>query len=154
MLDEMVRKLAEARAELATHKTEKAKLEDRITAEIVEKYGDEGARLNELIAAAQQAEIAADEALRAAAVAQYEATQDKRPHPAVTVKVYTTLSYEEADALEYCQKHLPKALKLDRREFEKVARAAEPVFVTFVVEPKATVATDLSAYVGEGYQAG
>ena len=154
MLDEMVRKLAEARRIMDEYREQMKALQVDVDAEIEERFGGERRRLVALLETAATEVLDADDALRAAAVAEYEATQDKRPHPAVTVKVYTTLSYEEADASAYCREYLWKALKLDRREFEKAARVLEPEFVTFEVEPKATVATDLSAYVGEEYQAG
>jgi hypothetical protein len=52
--------------------------------------------------------------------------------------------YDDGYALAYAREHLPQALKLDRRVFEKVAKAAHPYFVNITKEPRATIARDLS----------
>jgi hypothetical protein len=49
-------------------------------------------------------------------------------------------------ALIYCRQHLPNALKLDARAFEKAAKVIPLSFVDVVETPKATIATDLSEY--------
>jgi hypothetical protein len=70
----------------------------------------------------------------------------KKLNSAVTIKEYTVLVYDSSDALEFARQHVPKALKLDKRTFEKAARVLEPDFVTVTKEPRATIASDLSAW--------
>jgi hypothetical protein len=119
---------------------------DRIKAEIEAQFGDALRRAHEVLEEASLAVAAIDEVTRAFAVDWFNATDDKKPHPAVTVKMYTILEYDPAVALDYCTKHLPKALRLDRRAFEKVAKVLEPDFVTFCVEPRATILSKLEEY--------
>lgn len=59
------------------------------------------------------------------ALAVYEEAGDKSPHPAVKIAMFTVLNYAPEAALEYARLHLPKALKLDRRMFERAAKAIE-----------------------------
>jgi len=87
-----------------------------------------------------------EDQVRALAVDFYTATGDKRAHGAVTVKVFRDLVYDEVMALIYCRQHLPNALKLDARAFEKAAKVIPLSFVDVVETPKATIATDLSEY--------
>lgn len=87
-----------------------------------------------------------EDQVRALAVEQYEATHEKQVHDAVVVKFFTELEYEQADALAYCREHLPNALKLDARAFEKAAKVIPLSFVDVVEVPKATIASDLSEY--------
>jgi hypothetical protein len=148
-LDDLVRRVAEARRIFAEYKEQRIALQADIDAEIEERYGGERRRIDALLNTAGTDVLDADEALRAAALRTYEGAQDKHPHPAVTVKLFTALEYETEEALGYCREHLPKALKLDKRAFEKVARVVEPTFVTFIVEPRAQIDRDLSGYVEE-----
>jgi hypothetical protein len=92
----------------------------------------------------------AETEVRKEALAAYEETGDKKPHPAVPIKMYTVLEYEEANALDYAREHLPKALKLVKRTFEKAAKVLELDFVTVTQEPRATIARDLSEYLPVG----
>lgn len=89
-----------------------------------------------------------DQTLREDAIAQYNKTGEKSPHPAVIVKVYKTLNYDAEEAKNYAMLHLPRALKLDRRMFEKAARAIEPAFVMFGEQLRTTISKDLSKYLG------
>ena len=90
--------------------------------------------------------VALEAELRKAAAAYWLASADKHPHDAVNVRVLTVLEYGEPQALTYAREHLPQALKLDRREFEKVAKVLELDFVTVREEPQTTIATDLSRW--------
>ena len=76
----------------------------------------------------------------------YNKTGNKKPHPAVAIKMYAVLYYASLDAHAYACQHLPKALRLDVKAFEKVAKVANLDFVTISEEPRATIARDLSAY--------
>ena len=84
--------------------------------------------------------------VRLMALADYAATGNKSPHPAIVIKMYAVLYYASLDAHAYACQHLPKALRLDVKAFEKVAKVASLDFVTISEEPRATIARDLSAY--------
>lgn len=79
---------------------------------------------------------------------------DKHPHPATTIRQATKLNYDERQAIAWCIEHLPQALKLDSRLFEKHARAVaatDPIpFVEIASEAQVAIATDLSAYLEPG----
>lgn len=86
--------------------------------------------------------------VRAVALAEYAANQDKHPHPAITIKVYEVLTYDAEQAKSYAIAHnLPKLLKLDAKVFEKAANGLGLDFVTVTEEPRATIASDLSEWV-------
>jgi hypothetical protein len=102
---------------------------------------------NDLLRVAKLDVEDATAAVRRAGVEAFEESGKTRPHPAVQIKQYTVLDYDDAYALEYARQHLPQALKLDRRVFEKVAKAAQPDFVAISKEPRATISRDLSEYV-------
>lgn len=97
-----------------------------------------------------QSELEAE--ARNRALAAYAETGDKVPHPAVKIKMYMVLEYKDEDAINYARKHLPGALKLDRRVFKNAAKAVAMDFVAIRQEPRATIARDLSEYLppGEG----
>ena len=103
-------------------------------------------RLGEEFVHAHEMEGETEATVRELAVQQFEATHDKKVHDAVTVKVFPELEYDPLAALEYCRAHLQQALKLDTKIFEKIAKVATLDFVEIVETPKATIATDLSAY--------
>lgn len=77
-------------------------------------------------------------------------TGDKHPHPAINLRMKTSLHYEQALALAWCTRHLQSAIKLDARLFEQHARAVTGTaplrFVDIKQEPQATIASDLRAY--------
>jgi len=98
-----------------------------------------GARLRELRAN----EDAIQEEVRELALREYQKTGNKRPHSAVQIKVFTVLAYDNDKALDYCRQHLPGALKLDKRAFEKVAKAANLEFISVTKVPKATISRGL-----------
>ncbi len=84
--------------------------------------------------------------VRAAALAEYAANQDKHPHPAVTIKMMTRLDYDPEAAKSYSIAHLPNALKLDARTFEKAAKVLGLDFVTITEEPTTAIDSDLSMW--------
>ena len=75
---------------------------------------------------------------------------EKKPAPGVGISVRKELAYNEDQALEFCKESLPKALKLDKRLFEKHAKGVaetQPLdFVTIKEKPTATISSDLSEY--------
>ena len=97
--------------------------------------------------AAQEAAALQADYVRELALAAYDETGNKDPHAAVKVKMYTVLTYDEKEALDFCRDCMPDALKLDKRAFEKVAKDSPLVdFVTATKEPRATITRDLSEY--------
>ena len=97
-----------------------------------------------------QADVAdAEVEVRRQALAVYLETGDKAPHPAVKVKIYTVLYYNDGEALDYARVYIPRAVRLVKRTFEKAAKVLELDFVDFTDEPRATIARDLSGYLPE-----
>ena len=141
-LDELIQRLAYHRNIEVEYKQE---LED-VKAEIKASYGHILERVESLLEVAKADVADAEGDVRKAALAAYGENGEKQVHSAVTIKVFTVLDYSPATALEYARQHLPKALKLDKRTFEKVAKAAELDFVTVNEEPRATISRDLSSY--------
>jgi len=95
-------------------------------------------------------EVAAtEEAIRAEAVSQFKATGSRRPHPAVEIKMFKQAIYDAQMALEYARQHIPVAVKLDGKKFEKAALGLDLEFVEILVEPRAQIARDLADYIEE-----
>jgi hypothetical protein len=88
----------------------------------------------------------AETSLRGAVVKLYEKTGNKAPMPGLGIRVYSTFEYTVKEATEWAKTHMPVALILDKKEFEKyLARRAEeelPVFVKLIRTPKATISDD------------
>ncbi|HUW15231.1 MAG TPA: hypothetical protein VM537_36290 [Anaerolineae bacterium] len=74
---------------------------------------------------------------------------DGKPHPAITLKNFTVLQYTDSEAFDYCVEHLPGALKLQKSPFEKVAKVAKLPFVRITSEQRASIDSNLSAYLPE-----
>ena len=121
---------------------------ERIEAAIRAEYGKMLDDARHLLGVAKADVADAEDDVRKLSLAAYVegGKSDKKPHPAVQIKTYTVLEYDEGDALDYCREHLPNALKLDKRAFEKVAKVAEPEFVAVKDEDRATIARDLSEW--------
>ena len=84
--------------------------------------------------------------VRSVALAEFAVNHDKHPHPAITIKMMTRLNYDQDAAKSYSIAHLPNALKLDTRAFEKAAKALDLDFVTITEEPTAAIDSDLSMW--------
>jgi hypothetical protein len=94
---------------------------------------------------------AEDSAIRGLAMVAYETTGSKAPAPGVTLVVTKTLRYDDADAFAWA-KQTGMALQpesLDRKAFEKIAKAAPLPFVTVEEVPAARIASDLTAALQE-----
>lgn len=148
-LDRLVRDLHEARQELARAKDDVTSIEVSIAASPVG-WALEAARERADIAKSDLEEI--DTKLREVALDVYQQTQDAKPlgSRVVQIKLYTTVDYDDADALEHARLHLPTCVKLDARKFKKLAPDLGLDFVTVGKEPRATVARDLSQFLKEG----
>jgi len=117
--------IAEAVERLANARQDLAKLDGQIvTAEERVLETPAGHWLNVLKghrAEAQQKCDATDAEVRSIAVAMYQLDGQRKPHAGVEVKLYQTLEYDKAAATEWCREHLPTAMQLDVKRFERVA---------------------------------
>ena len=82
--------------------------------------------------------------LREYGLSLYAQTGNKAPCVGVSIRSMTRLQYDAAEALKWARHH-DVALSLDKGTFEKIAKVTPPEFVEFIVEPQATIATDLVA---------
>jgi len=149
--------LAQARAIQEQTKKLYADLKAQIDELVEERFGEDRENLLKALDASDSSVARADSNVRDMAARYYGETADKHPCPAVTIKEFIVLSYVEAQAIEFCRLSAPKALILDKRAFEKIAKvgkeAGGPFDLDFVVietEPRVAVASDLSAYLTEG----
>ncbi|MCK5643623.1 MAG: hypothetical protein KAJ19_22680 [Gammaproteobacteria bacterium] len=77
----------------------------------------------------------------------YQATGDKQ-YPGLTVTEKNDYDYNEADAIDWAiEKDHPNLLKLNKREFNKVAKGPLcPEFVTKAIQVGTRLATNLSEF--------
>ena len=142
-LNAQVQRLAQMRAARQEYVAQAKKLEEAIAA------SPQGQLLNGLkgkLAELASATEAAEEAVRADAVFEYNKTGSKCPHPAVKVKIFKRVIYDAKAALEYARQHIPNAVRLDARKFEKAALELDLGFVEVVAEPRAQIDQDLTGY--------
>ena len=83
--------------------------------------------------------------LKAQRVAEYDGV-DKSKVFGVAIREVTKLDYSDDAAYLWALSH-QMSLRLDKKEFEKIAKATPLYFVTITTEPQATIAQDLSEYV-------
>ena len=139
-MDELVRHLAQMRSEWDEARARVQAAKEAIAASSL---GDELAEAEENLRVCSGFVEAAEQSVREVALSHYRLDGNTTPHPAVKIKLYTVLDYALADALDYCREHFPKALKLDKRGFEKAAKALDLEFVTTSKEARATIAREL-----------
>ena len=99
--------------------------------------------------AREKAELQEKEAeLRVAILLSYTEDGNKKPHPALGIRITKKLDYDPAYAEEWAHAHSPNLLMLDKKRFEKVLKAGGmPDFpATEHEKPTATIAKDLSEY--------
>ena len=147
-MDALIQRLAQARQIHIEYQDELAGLEQEIQQMVDEIYGRGLERVRSLLATAQADLADAENAARQRALLGYLKDGEKKPHPAVQIKIYTTLAYGLDDAKKFCIEKHPDALKLDKRAFEKAAKVLRPDCVTVESEPRPTIAQDLSQYLG------
>jgi len=93
-----------------------------------------------------QAVTDAESKLRELTLKAYVETGSKAPAPGVSVKIFQTLEYAEAQALTWALDHR-MAVKLDAKAFGRIAEASPIDFVTKKEEPRAQIATNLDEYI-------
>ena len=108
-------------------------------------YADLHRQLDEAKADAREAE----DLLRAAALAEYEATGKKTLGHGVGVRVTAKLEYDKDAALRWAYANR-KALMLDGRAFERIAKEERIDFVAVVETPTITLPSDSARLLGEG----
>jgi hypothetical protein len=138
-LRDQLRRLADARANHVS-------LVDELTArraafDLANNYLLDGiAEIGSMIATAE-----AD--VRALAVSTYGMTGDKKPAPGVEIVLASKMDYPEGEAFAWAQQTgmalVPQSL--DRKAFEKIAKATPLPFVIYRQEPSVRIATQLSA---------
>jgi hypothetical protein len=126
---------------------------DEWTTQIVEAEAAFWESIRHLTEEAEQLGCGCEEAeatLRTSTLAHYEQTREARPAAGVQVKLYTRLEYDQEKADSWTRERglarIPEKIipeTLDRRAFEKIARATVIDFVVKKQEPKVTIATDL-----------
>ena len=142
-MNELVKELAYLRIVTEDYKGRLAEIE----ADIVAVYGERLEKAKHILRLARDEEAEVYEKLRSAGVEAYQDTGEKQPHPAVKIGEYATYEYDTAEAVDWLiEKKLPKALKLDAKQFKKFAETHEPDFVTITKEARAKVSSDLSEY--------
>ena len=138
-LNELATELAGARQYAATMEKLAAALEDEITAHpLYSKWKDVQ---EELKVAQAQADVA-KALFGVEALTEYNRSGNKKPHPAVEIKMMIEVLYDEKEALAYAREHIPNAVKLDAKKFEAAAKALELPFVTTEEYPKAYVSAN------------
>lgn len=142
-MDRKIKYLAQCRKVEAEYKTQVAETEAELRKSTL---WDCLEQERKYLATAKADAKDAEADVRKAALEAYIMTDDPRPHSAVQIKMYTVLEYNLGDAMGYAREHLPQALKLDVRTFEKAAKAIELDFVRAVKQPRATIARDLSEW--------
>lgn len=139
--------LAQARADKAIAILALDALSVEIAQHVEKVYGEKLQAAKGKANAANIAANRAEQAVREMVVQFYYETQDKKPHPAVGVRVKTIYVYDPKLAVQHCvETRLVGALSLKRSKFEQVASVTRPDFVVVDEQATATIKTDLSAW--------
>lgn len=120
-----------------------AKANDQLTAKR-ERFNREHATEIDQVALCRRDLEAAEAALRQAVLDAYQATGATRVGPGVTIKIYTRVGYDPAQALAWAREH-DLCLALDVHAFERIAKGGAIDCVTLRQEPGVTLAADLGA---------
>jgi hypothetical protein len=85
-----------------------------------------------------------EEKIRAAAVAIFQETGNKKPAPGVGIREVEKLDYDDAGAITWAIDHSHRGLlSLKKADFERAAKSIRPDFVTITKVPQATIARKL-----------
>ena len=144
-LKELAKKVAELREDLeANNAVYKAFQEELSKTPIGKQTEIQAERVKEIAIAMQAAEAE----LKAAAVALYQETKEKKPIDKVEIKITTELEYEDDKILAWCKDNAPTLLIVNKKPFEKTAvNIGAPVKVNEI--PKCYIGSDLSQYLEE-----
>jgi hypothetical protein len=86
-----------------------------------------------------------ENSVRELTIEAFKQTGNKQPCDGVGIREVTKYNYDPKNALTWAKEH-NLALKLDDAAFKKIIKADTPEFVEVIIEPQATIATDLSKY--------
>lgn len=87
----------------------------------------------------------AEDQLKSAVLEVYEETSERKPITGTEVKIFKSLRYDAAKALEWCREKATGLLIVNKKPFEKTAvEMGAPVEVIEIA--KCTLAKDLSSY--------
>lgn len=88
-----------------------------------------------------------EDAIKRIAVDEFDG-ENKQPHPAIQIKTFTVVSYDDDVMKAWAIEHNhPAMLKLDKVAANKVAKGpTAPEFVSIKTEDRAQIKTDLSDY--------
>ena len=140
VLAEKVNELARLRQALAEHRvaTEKmqAELESTAQWQSVQVARSATRQLKEEVSRIEGA-------VRQEAVAIYDVTGGKHPHPQVQIKMFPKFLFSKEEAKGYCLEHMPSLLKLDVTRFKRVAKELDFSFVRITDEPRAYISKNL-----------
>jgi len=142
-MESRVKVLAELRNQEKTLRSE-VKWSEQILSEVPEAQAL--ADVKDRLSAVKEKIALVDNDLRMNAISHYHEFGEKHPHPAIMIKMYSTLDYSDREALEYCYKNLLQALTLNRKVFEKVAMTIDLPIVEKSSVPRASIASDLSQW--------
>ena len=147
-----VESLAQSRRTLADEKSVWDTLQD----EIRERFGSRLDLLGSQLKDAKERVSKDEKVVRTLALSLFDG-EDKHPHPAVTIKVFTAVDYEQSTAIALARDILPSVLRIDKRAFEKAVKELAALdiegvsdkvnaVVTIRDDPRATIARDLGGY--------
>jgi len=108
--------------------------------------GQARSQAHESLRQAQNCVAIATGNVQTCALQQYADTGNKTPHPDAKIALTVVLAYKLVEAIGYARDHLPQALKLDKRTFDRAAKVLDLDFVTFTQEPRVRISRDLSAH--------
>ena len=143
-INELVAQLAVRRRNAERIKAKIRALESKIADT---KEGQELALCMAALSNCNDQEKLADNFVRSAAVSAYEQHGEKKPHPAITGKMFTIAECDNPDALfVYCLHNLTGALKLDMPIIKKLVQIVELPGVRVEQEFRPQIARDLSKW--------
>jgi hypothetical protein len=135
-LEDQIQKVRELRTNRLTLQTEVDQLESDLMSRYSALYRELGQANIEL--------KVAEEKLRAATLAAYQETGNKKPAPGVGIRIVKEMIFDEAEAIDWAVDASAKnCLKLNTSNFKKVAEGLGLPFVEIVECPQATIAKEL-----------
>lgn len=141
-MDELIRKLAQARAESAQAREKTNALMEQVKQSpeyIVEstKLETANATIDELTAR-----------IKEQAESVFQSSGEKHPHEAVEIKSFDTVSFSKDgdDLRDWCLVKLPGVLRVDMKALEKAAKAGVVEISNVKKQPKVYIKQDLSGW--------
>ncbi len=113
-------------------------------------FEEENSELRSMIRYLKSSEGEIAGAVRALAVSAFQRSGERRPSEGVSIKVLSTLTYDDGDAVAYCiENRLPHLLKVgDRKKLNGIIRGLRLGFAVDERIPTAYIDSDLSPLLG------